>query len=257
MDWLKNQDQTKWDFGKNRICVDNGEWLDFQDESESNKSGCRRIYAEMDVVLPPREEASVPVRIVRSSLKDKPFVGVTKNRKIPNLSHVYSGRSVIPARLDDIKIRVVNTDNQIQLIPKGTNLGRVEEAEVLEPSPAKPDPASVCETPVKNEDLIQSLITNLPSELIEEQRGAVRQLLQENEAIFSKSEYDIGRTHLVEYRIDTGDHRTIRQSLRRHPFKHLDFIDTEVAKMQEHGIVEPASSKERWINSVMYRLPKD
>ena len=135
------------------------------------------------------------------------------------------------------------------------NLGRVEEAEVLEPCPAKPDPASVCETPVKNEDVIQSLITNLPSELTEEQRGAVRQLLQENEAIFSKGEYDIGRTHLVEYRIDTGDHRPFRQPLRRHPFKHLDLIDTEVAKMQEHGIVEPAASP--WASNVVLVRKKD
>jgi len=41
----------------------------------------RRIYAEMDVVLPPREEVSVPVRIVRSSRRNKPFVGVTENRR--------------------------------------------------------------------------------------------------------------------------------------------------------------------------------
>ena len=255
IDWLKNQDQVQWDFGENRIRFGNSEWVNLQPEKESDESECRRIYAEIDVVLPPREETSVPVRIVRSSLIDKPFVGVTENRKIPNLSHVYSGRSVIPARFDNIQIKVVNTDNRTQVIAKGTNLGRMEEAEVLEPSPVKPDSASVCETPFKNEDVIHSLITNLPSELTEEQRGAVRQLLQENEAIFSKGEYDIGRTHLVEYRIDTGDHRPIRQPLRRHPFKHLDLIDTEVAKMQEHGIVEPAASP--WASNVVLVRKKD
>ena len=104
---------------------------------------------------------------------------------------------------------------------KGTDLGRVEVAEVLKSNPAKPNAASVHETSVKNENVIHSLMTNLPSELTEAQREAVRQLLTENEVVFSKGEYDIGRTPLVEYRIDTGDHRPIRQPLRRQPFKYL------------------------------------
>ena len=53
------------------------------------------------------------------------------------------------------------------------------------------------------------MVDSLPNELTEPQRKKVRQLLQENEAIFSKGEYDIGRTPLVEYRIDTGTHRPI------------------------------------------------
>ena len=150
---------------------------------------------------------------------------------------------------------MVNTDKRTQTITKGTNLGRVEEAEVLEPSPTKQNSASECETPAKNEDVIQSLLTNLPSELTEEQRGDVRQLLQKNEAIFSKGEYDIGRTHLVEYRIDTGDHRPIRQPLRRHPFKHLERIDEGIEEMTKHGIIEPATSP--WASNIVLVRKKD
>jgi len=66
--------------------------------------------------------------------------------------------------------------------------------------------------------------------------------LQENECIFSKGEYDIGRTPFVECRIDNGEHRPIRRPLRRHPFKHLEAIDKQVAKMREHRIIEPTAS---------------
>ena len=83
---------------------------------------------------------------------------------------------------------------------------------------------------------------SLPDELTESQRNDVRQLLHDNEVIFSKGEYDIGRTHLVEYRIDTGDHRPIRQPLRRQPFQHLEAIDQQVHEMRKYGIVEPAAS---------------
>ena len=252
VDWMKQQGSVDWDFGGQRIRFGNNEWINLHPEDES---GCRRLYAEEDVILPPRAETQVPVRIARSTRRKAPFVGVTENRRIPNLSHVYSGRSVIPAKFSDIQICVVNTDNRIQVLKKGTDLGRVEVAEVLESNPAKPNAASVHKTSVKDEDVIHSLMTNLPSELTEAQREAVRQLLTENEAVFSKGEYDIGRTPLVEYRIDTGDHRPIRQPLRRQPFKYLQQIDEQVEDMRRHGIIEPAASP--WASNIVLVRKKD
>ena len=76
---------------------------------------------------------------------------------------------------------------------------------------------------------------SLPNKFTEKQRRQSKELLQENEAIFSKGEYDIGRTPFVEYRIDSGEHRPIGQPLRRHPFRHLETIDKQVAEMEEHG----------------------
>ena len=80
-------------------------------------------------------------------------------------------------------------------------------------------------------------MSSLPKELTKEQQGAVRELLDEHSSIFSKGEYDIGRTPYVEYRVDTGAHRPIRQALRRHPFKYLDIIDEQVEQMKAHGII--------------------
>jgi len=57
------------------------------------------------------------------------------------------------------------------------------------------------------------MMSSVPKELTKEHQRAVKELLTENEAIFSKGEYDIGRTPYVEYRIDTGTHRPIRQGL--------------------------------------------
>ena len=82
------------------------------------------------------------------------------------------------------------------------------------------------------------MTNDLPKELTEEQRNKVKQLLRENLAIFSTGEHDIGRTHLVEYRIDTGENRPIRQPLRRHPLQHLETIDRQVDEMTKHGVIE-------------------
>ena len=81
-------------------------------------------------------------------------------------------------------------------------------------------------------------MSNLPDELGDEQRNKVKDLLIRHRSIISTGEHDIGRTHFVE-----------------HPFQHLDWIDNEVTKMQEHGIVEPAASP--WAPSVVLVKKKD
>src|SRR5208282_1522286 len=73
--------------------------------------------------------------------------------------------------------------------------------------------------------------------------------------VFSQGEYDIGRTHLVEHGIDTGDHRPIRQPLRRHPISHLEVIDQQVEEMRQSGIIEPAASP--WASNVVLAKKKD
>jgi len=85
-------------------------------------------------------------------------------------------------------------------------------------------------------------MTKLPEDMTNEQLKRVKALLFRYRSIISTGEHDIGRTNLVEHRIDTGEHRPIRQALRRHPFRHLDWIDIEVNERVRHGIVEPAVS---------------
>jgi len=76
----------------------------------------------------------------------------------------------------------------------------------LNRSPKKPNQNKSTDNSDKAVDVVQLMVNSLPNELSEPQRKKVPQLLLENEAIFSKGEYDIGRTSLVEYRIDTGTH---------------------------------------------------
>jgi len=129
-------------------------------------------------------------------------------------------------------------DDRKQVLKKGTGLGKLEHAEIVEPK-------ECCQGTTKSKeevDVIQQIMDSLPNESTEKQRRQSKELLQENEAIFSKGEYDIGRTPFVKYRIDSGEHRPIGQPLRRHPFRHLETIDKQVAEMEEHGIIEPTAS---------------
>jgi len=56
---------------------------------------------------------------------------------------------------------------------------------------------------------IQSVVDSLPSELSVEERLEAVELLHQYQDMFSGHEYDLGRTTLIEHKIDTSDARPI------------------------------------------------
>ena len=86
-------------------------------------------------------------------------------------------------------------------------------------------------------------------EFPEKERKQVQVLLEQFSDVFSKHEFDLGCTPLMQHHIDTGTARPIRQGLRRHPQVHLDAIDEQVDKMLQAGLIEPSSSP--WASNVV------
>ena len=81
----------------------------------------------------------------------------------------------------------------------------------------------------------------MPAELTDDERQRAIDVIIRNADVFSKHEFDLGCTDLLEYRIDTGDHRPIAEPLRPHARAHLDLIDETVDKMIRADIVEESS----------------
>jgi len=166
---------------------------------------------------------------------------VLESDQIKEMPHVYSARCLIPDRTMDVKVALLNTRKANQMIPLGTELGEVHDVEeVRELDRVKEKPVGDLTPP--EAEALKKIMAGLPSDLTNEQRRKVWDLLVKYHTIISTGDHDIGRTDFVEYHIDTGDHRPIRQPLRRHPFQHLEWIDQEVEEMQKYGIVEPAGS---------------
>ena len=70
---------------------------------------------------------------------------------------------------------------------------------------------------------IQCLIDGLPDDLTDEQRAHAKAFIQSRSNVFSRSEYDIGRTRIIPHRIDTGDNAPHFEQLRRHPTKAIAY----------------------------------
>jgi hypothetical protein len=87
---------------------------------------------------------------------------------------------------------------------------------------------------------VDCLIDRLPASLTEDQQVRVTKLLRANADVFSRSDDDIGRTHLISHTIQTGDHPPIKESLRRHPQAYLVLIDKFVDDLLRRDLIEPA-----------------
>jgi hypothetical protein len=96
---------------------------------------------------------------------------------------------------------------------------------------------------------VSCLIDSLPSDLTLEHRQQAEDFTRTNSTSFSMSEFNLGRTSLVQHRIDTGDRAPFKEPLRRHPLAYLPVIDEHVDRMLEADVVEPAVSP--WASNVV------
>jgi len=69
------------------------------------------------------------------------------------------------------------------------------------------------------------VIDVLPPELTASERDPATKFICNNTEVFSKGEFDLGRSYLIPHCIDTGNHRPLKQPLRRHPRVHQQFTD--------------------------------
>jgi hypothetical protein len=87
---------------------------------------------------------------------------------------------------------------------------------------------------------VDCIIDRLPASLTEDQRMRVTKLLRANADVFSRSDNDIGRTHLISHTIQTGGYPPIEESLRRHPQTYLLLIHRFVDDLLRRDLIEPA-----------------
>ena len=86
-------------------------------------------------------------------------------------------------------------------------------------------------------------------------RENLHALLRRYKHCFAGSEYDLGKTNLVEHVIDTGDALPISQPPRRSAFKERALIQEQVNDMLDKGVIEPAQGP--WASPVVLVMKKN
>ncbi|GBM27783.1 Retrovirus-related Pol polyprotein from transposon 297 [Araneus ventricosus] len=156
---------------------------------------------------------------------------------------------LVAATLVDLKkgaipVRVLNLDHKPKTIDKGTVIATCEPVVDIV---ARPQEFS--------ESLrLPSILENLEG-LNEEQRTAVKELLQEFQNLFSTSDSDVGRCNMTQHRINTGNHPPIKQYPRRLPLAKKEEAERLVKEMVDNGIIEESSGP--WASPIVLVKKKD
>jgi len=184
IDWLAKQGEFVWDFRNQRITFEDGGWMQLCKEDED--AHVRRLYVAEDTVLLPSQQTEVSVRVSHRTRRDEARVNMIENNEVPSLRHVYSARSLIPAKFSGIKVPLLNADKRSRVIRKGTALGVLHESQVID------EVTEVTEEVKKEEELsppeavaIEKIMKQLPDEVTEGQREKVKSLLKEYRSIIS------------------------------------------------------------------------
>jgi hypothetical protein len=148
-------------------------------------------------------------------------------------------------------VRILNSSGRAISLRKGSTITELETVNIVEP---EQDAASLPRED-SSDRWKEDLIRDSDSDVGEDMREEIRDILGEFSDCFSKTEFDLGRTTLVKHRVDTGDSRPVRQALRRQPLTYLPEIDRQLEELRRQGVIEPSASP--WASNLVIVAKKD
>jgi hypothetical protein len=87
------------------------------------------------------------------------------------------------------------------------------------------------------------MVSQAEDNLTSSQLSRLKELLKQNDRVFSKNDLDIGEFKEVEHSIDTGSVEPIRQRLRRTPISFAEEEEKLLGKMLDAKLIEPSVSE--------------
>jgi len=212
--------------------------------------GIWRVYVKERVQIPANTEQIIPVKLIRSTWRSPASVDwVVHPKQIEE--NVFTARVLVPGATWHAAVRVINLSEHMIDLPADTDLGTEEVATIIQDSADHTGSKSLwSKTPGgATYEHIQSVLDSLPSQLSIEERLEAVELLHQYQDVFSRHEYDLGRTTLLEHMIDASDARPIKQGLRRQAQTTHTIIDEFTSNMEKQGIIEKSASP--WANNVV------
>ena len=198
----------------------------------------RRIYATEAVRIPPKTQTDVSVAVVWPTLHPEENDWVVEPTAIGQ--DLVVARTLVSGDAPNTLVRVINTSDRECCIGCDAEIGVAWEASTtLEVGQAlESDEAATAVVSAMPRwmsiragnccEHVECMIDALGDNLTEEQKQAVLEFVKKNVDVFSASEFDLGRTSLLEHRIDLKHDKPVHQALRRHPVAYLPLIDQYV-----------------------------
>ena len=242
------------DFGQRTLNL-NGHIIPLRSQKLACHSATSLIRLSQPVTVTAQSYVEIPAKVNREQLINQdclvqPLNNVPILGDEPGLCLVSSVSKVIETR--QIAVVIVNFTGRDYTLPVGSVIGI---AEVLEDS-------DYCVSTVNEHAREQSVSEDIPesrkvnlSHVSDPQRQKLVELLDRNADLFAKNDCDLGQTHLVKAKIDTGDHPPIKQNPYRLPFSQRQLVQEHIDKMLEAGVISPSQSP--WASPIVIVDKKD
>ena len=153
-----------------------------------------------------------------------------------------------------VAVSILNPTDRPLRIQRKARLGTLTEVAAVFDVPTTSVPSDCNPGSSPAECLLPNLHINTDHLSASEVRE-VNEIVAANWEVFAHSSSDLGRTHLTEMRIDTGDHPPIRQLPRRMSPAQREQIAEHVNTMLNQGVIEPSASP--WSSPVVHVKKKD
>ena len=232
-DWL-HSNQCVWDFPSKSLTV--GGISHRLGVHQPAVTKMRRLYVRDDIRIPGRYAMSIPTTVARRTLSDG-----CDNYIIEPCSFgegVTLSRLLISSNATDITVPMINLSDREIVLKKGTLLAEanpIESSDILQSfDPSEPILSN-------DEQHLQAVIDGLPKRLSRTERREAIAFVRSYATLFSKDEYDIGRTSVIQHEINTGQARPFKQQMRRQPPAYEPIIEESMDKMTKSGVISPAS----------------
>ena len=247
--WLQDNG-VRWDFVKGEVII--GATAHKLVARRNKKNWCRRVIAAQDIVVPPLSQLDLPAKAVYNELHTDKNAGLVTWATEPGelKEGLLVARAILPDRAKELLVRVLNASDEPIKVCKGTVISDLQPV-----SPIETQEQRSSELEHNDDTIVEEMISKVDKSVPTNVREQLRAVLTKYSTVFSRGDLDLGWTDLVTHNIDTGDHKPIRQQMRRYPPVHLHAIDKQLSDMLQQGVIEPAASP--WASNIVLAKKKD
>ena len=222
--------------------------------SRNAKPTCCRVTVSENLTIPP--ETEMLVKGFTTNVIDRHSTGLTEvDTNFLHKKGLLVAKALICVSNGTFPIRLANPYNQSYNLNKHTTYELLEAEELLTVNATKSSDSdqnsySTGEVP----DHLKNLYFESCQNLNHKQEAKLKQLLIDSQNTFSRSSHDLGRTSLVEYKIDLMPGiRPIKQDPYRLPLAKRQDAENGIKLMAEKYSIEPSTSP--WSSPVII-IPK-
>jgi len=242
-----SSNKAVWNFASGKLCMQGREFPLYS--ARSSDVWNRRVVVSENTIIPAWSEMLISAkqqhRNLRTTEERNSGIWVTENCDMK--CGLRLARSLVDGGSETVPVRLINPNVTPVKLSRGTVLTNLSEVEhIVEEMIDGAEEGMVHVQPIMNV---------VPGEISEDSKQKLRDLLVEFKDIFSQNEYDLGYTDLITHHINTGEHRPVRQPLRRQPPLYQHIIKEQTEQMLAAGVIEPSNSE--WASNVVLVKKRD